>query len=182
MVLQRFPVLLLAMCATFAAGAQSTTPPPVKMGLWETTVTSQMSGFQLPPDVVARLKAMGRSAPGGPHTAVSQGCLTPEEWQKSMEKMSQPASGDCTITHRQMETRKFSVDVSCKSEHGGTTTGHWEIQATDDEHSHGSGHMASDAAGPNGQHFTMDMTINSHFVSASCGDVKPGSAKIIRHD
>jgi len=28
----------------------------------------------------------------------------------------------------------------------------------------------------------MDMTINSHFVSANCGDVKPGNAKIIRHD
>lgn len=182
MVVHRLPILLVAISAALAAVAQSTTPPPVKMGLWETTVTSKMSGFQLPPDVAAKLKAMGRSVPGSPHTTVSQGCLTPDEWQKSMENMSKPSSSDCTITHRQLEARKFSVDVSCKSQNGGTTTGHWEMQATDDEHSHGSGHMTSDAAGPNGQHFSMDMTIDSHFLSANCGDVKPGNAKIIRHD
>lgn len=182
MILNRISAILVAVCAAATAFAQSSAPPPVKMGLWETTITSQMSGFQLPPDVVAKLKAMGRSVPGGAHTTVSQGCLTPEEWQKSMEGMNQPPNSDCTITHRQIESRKFSFDISCKSEHGGTTTGHWEMQATDDEHSHGSGHMASDAAGPNGQHFTMDMTLNSHFVSTNCGDVKPGNAKIIRHE
>lgn len=181
MVLQRFPILLVAMFAALAA-AQSTTPPPVKMGLWETTVTSSMSGFQLPPDIVAKLKAMGRSVPGGPHTTVSQGCLTPEEWQKSMQSMNQPPNSDCTITHREMQARKFAFDISCKSEHGGTMTGHWEMQATDEEHSHGSGHLTNDATGPNGQHFTMDMTIDSHYLSANCGDVKPGDAKIIRHD
>jgi len=57
--------------------------------------------------------------------------------------------------------------------------GHWEIHFVDDEHSHGSGHMASDSPGPNGQPFAMDMTIDSHFLGADCGDVKPGTPKVI---
>lgn len=184
MVLHRLSAIPIAACVTIAiaAGAQSTTPPPVKMGLWETTVTSQISGFQLPPDVIAKLKAMGRSVPGGAHTVVTQGCLTPEEWRDQMEKMNQPANSDCTVTHRQVEARKFAFDISCNSEHGMTVTGHWEIQATDEEHSHGSGHMTSDAAGPNGRSFAMDSTFDSHFLKSDCGDVKPGNAKIIRHD
>lgn len=179
MVLHRIEACFIIFCAAVAASAQTPSAPPVKMGLWETTVTSQMSGFQLPPDVVARLKAMGRSAPGAPHTVVTQGCLTREEWQKSMEDMNRAGNKDCTTTNKDIQPRKFSVDISCKSQQG-TVTGHWEMQMIDDEHGHGSGHMKSDSTGPNGQAFSMDMTMDSHFLRSDCGDVKPGDAKIIK--
>jgi hypothetical protein len=185
MVLRRFPSYLILFCAAVTGAQTATVPvtlPPVKMGLWETSVTSQMSGFQIPPDVVAKLKAMGRSVPGGSHTMVTQGCLTPEEWQKQMAEMNQPGGNDCAVTNRHVEARKLSFDVSCKSEHGASTNGHWEMQVTDDEHGRGSAHMKSDMTGPNGQALTVDMNFNSHYLSANCGEVKPGDAKVVRHD
>lgn len=179
MILNRIGACIVLSCAAVAACAQSSSNPPVKTGLWETTVTSQMSGFQLPPDVVAKLKAMGRSVPGGAHTVVTQSCLTRDQWQKEMENLNHPANKDCVLTHRQVEPRKFSFDISCKSQQGATTTGHWEMQVIDDQHSHGSGHMKSDNAGQNGQNFAMDMTMDSHYLNSDCGEVQPGSAKVI---
>lgn len=183
--LNHFSTCILLLCASLA-GAQTAstpaTPPPVKMGLWETTATSHIAGLQIPPDVAAQLKAMGRSLPGGTHTLVTQGCLTPEEWQKQMADMNKPAESDCKITNRHATPRNVSFDISCKSENGDTTKGHWEMQVVDDEHGRGSAHMTSSTAGPNGQNLTMDMTFNSHFLNASCGSVKPGDAKVIRRD
>jgi hypothetical protein len=182
MFLNRFQSYLLLFCAVGIASAQTaapSAPPPVKMGLWETAVTTQMSGFQLPPDVVAKLQAMGRTVPGGPHTVVSQSCLTPAQWQKDMEQMNDPRNKDCTIAKREIDTRKYSFDVTCRSEHS-ATSGHWDIQFVDDEHTHGSGHMKADMTGPNPQNITIDMMIDAHYAGAACGDVQPGSPKIIK--
>ncbi len=59
-------------------GAQDVpAPPPVKMGLWQNTITNTMSGLQLPPDVLAKLQAAGRPVPGAaPRTIVTQSCMT----------------------------------------------------------------------------------------------------------
>lgn len=172
-------ILFAAATASAQTDALPATPPPIKMGLWETSVTSQMSGFQLPPDVIAKLQAMGRPIPGAPHTSVAQTCLTSEQWQKDFEQLHKPQNSDCTITKREADTHNFSFDISCKSQRGMEMNGHWEIHFVDEEHSHGSGHMTSDSPGPNGQPFAMDMTIDSHYLSADCGDVKPGTPKVI---
>jgi Protein of unknown function (DUF3617) len=168
-------------CAVGVAGAQTkvdpNTPPPVKMGLWETHVISQIVGLQLPPEVIAKLKQMGRPVPGAPHTTVTQSCLTPEEWKKSLEGMNKPQNSECSVDKRVLTDKKFSFDLSCKTERGMTMTGHWEMNVVDDEHARGSGHMAADQPGPNGQNFSATTTIDSHYLSASCGDVKPGEPK-----
>lgn len=150
------------------------------MGLWETSITSQMGGIQLPPDVVAKLQAMGRPVPGAPRTTVTQGCLTPAEWQKDMDQMNKPDKSNCEFANRQASAGKYSFDISCKSERGTTMTGHLEMQIADENHAHGSYHMTSEQAGPNGQKISMEATIDSHFLSSDCGDVQPGSAKIVK--
>ncbi len=175
---------LVLICAVGVAGAQATVnpnmPPPVKMGLWETHVTSEIAGLTLPPDVIARLKQMGRPIPGGSHTTVTQSCLTPEEWRKSLERMNKPQNSDCTLDKHEVNEKKFSFDMSCKTEQGMTMTGHWEMNVVDDEHAHGSGHMESDQPGPNGQNFSVTTTIDSHYLSADCGDIKPGEPKTMQ--
>ena len=184
MSLRHIPTCMILLCAA-VAGAQTAAPaapPPVKMGLWETSSTSHIAGLQLPPDVAAQLKAMGRSLPGGTHTLVTQGCLTPEEWQKQMADMNKPPDSDCKTTNRQVTPRSVSFDISCKSENGATTNGHWEMHVVDNEHGQGSAHMTSSTPGPHGQNLTMDMTFNSHYLSSNCGEVKPGDAKVIRHN
>ncbi len=113
---------------------------------------------------------------------VSQGCLTPEEWQKQMADMNKPTGTDCKTTNRQVTPHSVSFNISCKSENGATTNGHWEMHVVDKEHGQGSAHMTSSTAGPNGQNLTMDMTFNSHYLSSNCGDVKPGDAKIIHRN
>jgi Protein of unknown function (DUF3617) len=197
MFLNRLYCSLLLFCAVAAASAQTapvsptkpapepspsnnlaTPPPPIKMGLWENKTTSQISGFTLPPDVVARLQAAGRPIPGGPRTTVMQSCLTPQEWQESMEHMNDP-NRSCVISNRKISDGKWSFDMSCTTQRGMTMSGHFEALITDDEHAHGSAHMKADGVGPNGQTFTSEMTFDSHRLSADCGDIQPGSPKII---
>lgn len=184
MLLKGLQGCVLLVCAAGLAGAQSamspSTPPPVKMGLWETTVTSQITGLQLPPEVIEKLKQMGREVPGSaPHTSVSRACLTPAQWQKDMEEMNKPRSSDCDMKKREVSPTKYSLDMSCKTEQGMTMTGHWEMNVVDSEHAHGSGHMASDQPGPNGQTFAANMTLDSKYLGADCGDVKPGSPQMV---
>ena len=176
---------VLVFCAAGLASAQSalssTTPPPVKMGLWETSVTSQITGLQLPPQVIEKLKQMGRPIPGSaPHTTVTQSCLTPAEWQKDMENMNKPKSSDCDAQKREDSPTKYTFDMSCKTERGMTMQGHWEMDVLDSEHAHGSGHMASDQPGPNGQTFSVTMTLDSKYLDSDCGDVKPGEPKVMQ--
>lgn len=197
MSLNRLSIPFLILCATAAASAQTAPPkgaaphssvssvlppPPVKMGLWETSVTNKM-GLQLPPEVVAKLQEMGKEVPGsGQHTTVTESCFTPAEWQKSMEQMNQPGNSDCEYTNRQNSGGKYSFDMSCKSDNGMIAKGHFEMLVDDTQHTHGSFQMKSDQAGPNGQAFSMDGTLKSHFVSADCGNVQPDSPKVIRDE
>ncbi|HTD55561.1 MAG TPA: DUF3617 domain-containing protein [Silvibacterium sp.] len=174
--------MLVALCCIAAPAAHAQdmpSTPPIKMGLWESTVNSNISGITLPPDVVARLQAMGRPVPGGAHTLVSQGCMTPDEWTKTFEKMNNSQS-ECTLSNKSITAQKISFDMSCASQRGGVFTGHFEMTIDDDQHSHGSAHMKGEG-GPNGQPMTIDTTLSSHFISADCGDIKPGSPKIIKN-
>jgi len=175
--------LLFALCCLAGAVARAQdmpSNPPIKMGLWESSVTSTISGLTLPPDIVAKLQAMGRPVPGGTHTLVSQGCMTPDEWTKAMERMNSSNQSKCTYTNRTITAQKISFDMSCTSERGSAFTGHFEMIIDDDQHSHGTAHMKGEG-GPNGQPMTIDTTLSSHFVAADCGDVKPGDAKIIKN-
>ena len=76
---------VVVLAGSILMGAQDVpTPPAVKMGLWQNTATNTMTGMQIPPEVAAKLQAMGRPVPGAaPTTTVTQSCLTPEKWQKS---------------------------------------------------------------------------------------------------
>src|ERR1700743_367565 len=51
---------------------QMPTPPPMKMGLWETTSSFSMTGPQMPPGM------------GGGQTVKARQCFTPETWAKSL--------------------------------------------------------------------------------------------------
>src|SRR5215467_16319582 len=66
-------------------------PPDVKLGLWETTVTSQMSGLPpIPPEALARMtpeqkarmEAAMKARSGHPTTHTSRHCVTKEQLEK----------------------------------------------------------------------------------------------------
>ncbi|MBT9329735.1 DUF3617 domain-containing protein [Paracidobacterium acidisoli] len=176
----------LAVAAGCLAGASlyAQTPPPIRMGLWESTNTITMTGLQLPPDVIEKLKAMGRSIPGStPQTMTAQSCYTPEEWQKSMADARRHRDEQCTQNNLSFTSSKMVFDESCTTSRGDTTTGHFEMYFDDAEHAHGSGHFTTTGGQGSqaGHPLNIDMTVKGHFVSADCGEVKPGSPKIINH-
>ena len=161
-----FPVLL----------AQST--PPVKMGLWQTTVVSTMAGIQLPPEVLEKMKAAGRSVPGStPQTTVTQGCLTPEKWQQSWQRAQQ--GGDCQTKNFKQDASGMSADIECKTERG-TSTGHTQVNFISPEKAHGTTHMEI-VTGRSPQPIVMDITMDSVYQGADCKGISPDSAKVISH-
>jgi len=177
----RCGLFVLAMCclAYVSAFAQTPAPPPVKMGLWESSVTMTMGGFQIPPDVAAKMQAMGRPVPGAAHTTVTQSCLTADQWTKTWANLNKRGDMECKVSNLTQGSQKLSFDTSCTSQQGGVFTGHFEMFFDDDEHSHGTMHMKGES-GSGGQPIVMDMKMTSHFVSADCGEVKPGDAKVIK--
>ena len=108
-----------------AMGAQDApVPPAVKMGLWQNTATNTMTGLQIPPDVAAKLQAMGKPVPGStPRTIVTQSCLTPDKWQKSFADMQQ--NKNCQFTNVHQSAKGMSGDMVCTTP-GGASKGTWK--------------------------------------------------------
>ena len=146
------------------------------MGLWQSTVVSTLTGIQLPPEIVEKMKAAGRSIPGGtPKTTVSQGCLTPEKWQDSWQRAQ--AGDDCHTKNYKMDASGMSADIECKSE-SGSSTGHTQITFISSEKAHGTTHMeVVSARSP--QPIVMDITIDSVYQGADCKGISPDGAKVM---
>jgi Protein of unknown function (DUF3617) len=159
--------------ATFAAvhalHSQTIQPPPMKMGLWQTESNATIAGMENTP--------MGQ-AMGGKHSNVTQGCLTPETWKSTFEKMNDPGA-DCKMSNLHQDSRSISFDEECTNERHSSKV-HFEGLFDDDEHGHGSAKAQITAQGLP-QSITMNMTFTSHYLGASCGDVKPGEGKVISH-
>jgi len=106
-------MLALVLCCLTGIVAQAQempATPPVKMGLWETTITNTIGGIQIPPDIAAKMQAMGRPVPGStPQTVVTHSCMTKEEWAKGFEKMNSNES-KCTYSNRTITSEKISFD------------------------------------------------------------------------
>ena len=160
--------------ASYAAYAQSA--PPIKMGLWETTDIATITGMQLPPDVVEKLKAMGRPIPGSePHTTVIQGCLTPERWRENFAKAQQ--NQDCHMKNLKEDSSGMSADIDCKSEHG-ASTGHIQMTYDSTEKVQGTVHMEMTSE-RNPQPIVIDMKLSSVYQGPDCKGVSPDSAKVV---
>lgn len=153
--------------------------PPVKMGRWQTKMTSTMTGFQIPPDVAARLKAMGRPVPGSePQTIVSQSCLTPEKWKDMFSHMQ--GNHDCQFTNEHQSSTSMSAGMTCKSPDGKySSTGHIDVRFTSAEKMSGKVH-AETITQSQPQPIVMDMSFESAYQGADCQGISPSSPKVIQ--
>jgi hypothetical protein len=164
------PLLLLT--PGFTAGAQtpSTTPPPIRMGLWQSEVTTAVSGA---PDT-----PMGHAMGGAGRTTLTQGCLTPDSWTKEMQGMQHQRAADCTQANFEQDSHKITFDEVCSSQGGYSSNVHFEMLIDDPENGHG--HADVKMSGPAfPQGMTMHMTMKTKYLSSDCGSVKPGEAKVI---
>jgi hypothetical protein len=160
----------LAILIAFAALAsgQTGTPPPMKMGLWQSDVSVQMSGMP-----------NGASMP--PRTLTSQTCMTPDTWKDSLRSMQnrRPNSPvNCTTSNVEQDGHHYTADVQCTAQQGFTTSVHVDMQFDSDESMHGTTTM--NMGGPNAPSgMQMTSTVKSKFLSSDCGDIKPGQGKMI---
>jgi hypothetical protein len=150
------------------AAAQTPTPPPMKMGLWQSDVTVQMSGMP-----------NGVTVP--PRTVTTQSCMTPDTWKNSLQNFQnrQPNMPvNCTASNVEQDSHHYSADVQCTAQQGMSTAVHVDIQFDSDESMHGT--TSASMSGPNmPSGMQMNSTIQSKFLSSDCGDVKPGQGKMV---
>ncbi|MGC2620376.1 MAG: DUF3617 family protein [Acidobacteriaceae bacterium] len=152
---------LLFASAIFAS-AQSA--PPLKMGLWEHTVTLDMSGMP---------SGMGGS--GQPIT--KQSCMTSKTWKDTLQSMQSHRqmanAANCSTSNVQQDAHHFSFDVACSPQQGMNTKIHVDMTLDSEESMHGT--TTTSISGPQfPQGMTMTAKIKSKFVSSDCGSVKPG--------
>lgn len=155
---------LLFSLATLAS-AQSA--PPIKMGLWEHSVTLDMSGMP---------NGMG----GASHAITNQSCMSDDTWKQALQSMQghrqMANAANCTTSNMQQDAHHFSFDVACSAQQGMNTKMHLEMNLDSEESMHGT--MSTTISGPNiPQGMSMKATIQSKFVSSDCGTLKPGEQK-----
>jgi hypothetical protein len=153
--------LLLSFAAPASAQVPNIAPPPIKMGLWQSSVTLNSA-------------AMG---PVGGHPITNQSCYTPDSWKQSMQKMqSRQPTMNCTTSNMQQDSHKLSFDGQCSEPQGMNVTYHVEMFLDSDEAMHGS--SSAKMSGPQfPQAMTMTSVISSKFISSDCGGIKPGESK-----
>jgi hypothetical protein len=153
--------LLLCCAAVAAAQVPNIAPPPIKMGLWQSSVTLNSTGMR----------------PAGGHPITNQSCYTPDSWKQSMQRMqSRQPNANCTTSNMQQDSHKLSFDGQCSADQGMSVTYHVEMFLDSDEAMHGSS-SAKMAGSQFPQGMTVTTVISSKFISSDCGDIKPGESK-----
>ena len=149
--------------STICVAAAQNARPSVSPGLWETTVTSHMSGQGLPP-ALANM----------PHTSKFRSCVTEQDIEDSFAQTQQRPGDNCTRSNEHMTSSGFSTDFACPNS---KTTGHVDVVFDSDSSAHITMHMESQG-GP--MTIQADSTSTSKRLGADCGSVKPGAAQMVR--
>ncbi|WP_256366848.1 DUF3617 domain-containing protein [Acidobacterium sp. S8] len=164
---------------------------PFKTGLWESNVTSSISGIQIPPDVQAHLAQMPpeqqekiRSMMGGaPQTSVMRSCMTKEQFDKWNDSFHENKDKDeqCTHTNVITDVHERTFDINCTSPTA-KSAGRIQMFIDSDEKGHGSVHMVRTASeGPQAMKpITVDVKFDTHYIGSDCGSIKPGDAEPVR--
>lgn len=158
------------------------TPIPLKLGLWETTV-STANQMSMPPEMEARIaamppdqQAMVRSRMGGTPVAVTnKRCVASQTSMDALLNQAQDRPGaKCTFSNRKQTSSSASFDISCTMQQG-TMTGHSEFHMVDSDHLSGTTHLTGSMSGRGGSPMNMNVTsmMTSKYLGADCGDVKP---------
>jgi hypothetical protein len=174
-------ILLALPMASWAADALD-----VKPGLWEQTMTMEMSGMpampqmtpeqlaQMPPAMRARMEGMMQ---GGPQTITTKVCQTRESLADAQAYARQQNS--CTSKLTSMSATKVEYNTDCTGRFKGS--GDFVVERVDPEHTRTTGVLKGTSSmggkADSEQPINQKMTIVGKWLSADCGDVKPFSPK-----
>ena len=143
--------ILIGVLLLFAAACTFGQTLPIKEGLWENVVYND----------------------DGTPSFRSHDCLTQKTFAEMMTKVN--AHPGCKLTNQNYSSRGLTVDMSCNLKNVQMTT-HGVIEVLDSEHVRGTQTIKMVIQGhPN------DSTTKSagHFLSSSCGKIKPGAPEIL---
>ena len=166
-------VIMLSSCAALAA--DKIQPLNVKLGLWETTMTTQMSGMPpIPPEALAHMTpeqraqmeaAMGAQG-GQPKTHTTKSCMTKEKLEEgttfgedrpNCKRNVVSSTGSKAEVHMECADKDMKTDATVR------------IEALNPANVKGSMQMESSGGG-----HTMNMNSNftSKWIGADCGKVE----------
>jgi Protein of unknown function (DUF3617) len=129
---------------------------PVKMGLWEKTMTMDMGN-------------------GTTRKIAAKSCITPETWQEMVGNMSKQREG-CTVDNVK-NARGYTFTATCKTSDGGTMVTRGSETIQDSEHIISQSHTTT----THGQKREMEAKSTSTFLSVDCGKIKPGEPETEDH-
>jgi hypothetical protein len=140
-----------------------------KVGLWSITVTMDGNMMtmpdlsKLPPDALARMKAMGMSASG--NTVTVQHCMSAEDVAANFPDIHNGASAGCAVTNVRHDAQAMSADLMCNTD---TLKGSGHAQFVFDSDTHYSGEITV-AGVANGHPVKQDEKIEGRYLTADCG-------------
>ncbi|HEY4368153.1 MAG TPA: DUF3617 family protein [Steroidobacteraceae bacterium] len=164
--------LLLASLALLPLAASAADKLNVKLGLWEITSTTKMTGMpQLSPELLAKMSPQQRArmeeafkaeASKGPKQDVSKECLT----QKDLDQpFSASDRKDCTQTKVTTTRTSQEVQLVCTGQNKGTGTFH--VDAPNPETVTGNFTLTS---GDGSDGLVIKAQLKGRWLSSDCGD------------
>ena len=139
-----------------------------KVGLWEITTHMSMPNMSanIPPEAMARMKAMGMNMPGN-QSFTTQHCMTAEE--VAQDKPPTPRNNsDCTMANMTHDAHNFTADMTCSTER---TQGHGHVSVNFDSDEHYAGTYSFNGT-VEGRPQNMTMNFEGRWLSTDCGTVK----------
>jgi hypothetical protein len=137
-----------------------------KVGLWDVTVSMSMPNMpKIPPDQLAKMKAMGVTVPNG-NTMTVQHCMTAQE-VSAEEPPQMHQSRDCNMENVKTSGGLYSADMVCK---GPDMTGNGHLVVTYGSDTAYDGKMTFSGMS-HGHPETMTNTFSGRWIKADCGDV-----------
>lgn len=184
-------LILVCTLAAVSVAAADLKPLDAKLGLWETTTTTEMDGMpampampqipketldRMPPAQRAQLEAAmkNRASPAAPRTTTSKSCTTKESLNRGFG-MPENMKGECKNDVISSSSSNAQMHMQCTATKGGPTSA-LDVMITRIDSEHIKGNVVS-KTDVQGKTVTMKMNFASKWLASDCGDVKPYSSR-----
>jgi hypothetical protein len=173
-------LLTAALAALCLLAADAIQPIKAKLGVWEITSTTQMSGMpqagaapsipadklaQLPPAQRAQIEAMMKQRAGAPTTRTQQTCVTQEKLNKGAFSEEKPS---CQRSILNSTSKSFEMHEVC-TDADGSRTADAKYEITGDNNMKATVKVAAVRAGHT---MNINMDLTGKWLSADCGAIK----------
>ncbi|MFY9531846.1 MAG: DUF3617 family protein [Candidatus Acidiferrales bacterium] len=167
---------LLFLWCGFLGGTDKIQPLDIKLGLWEATNNSQVTGaLPIPPEVLARMtpeqrakfeEAMKARASQGPTARTYKSCITKEKIND--QHVFDEGRKSCIRTVVTSTSSELEMHMECMDA-GTKRRGTFRIEAINSENVKGSVQMVSSS---NDRTMNINSNFTAKWISPDCGDTK----------